>query len=278
VLLSARHEENHIVIEVSDDGKGMDPARIKAAAVKKGVVTQAAADALNDRDALNLIFASGFSTASMVSDISGRGVGMDIVRSNIERLGGRILVNSTFGAGSRFTIHLPLTLAIVRALLVGVDGGTYVLPLSSVVEMIRLDDSDELTLRKVHGVAVVVLRGQTVPLAHLGDVLRGDGRATHADRIKPDAYVVVVGWGEKLIGLCVDALVGEQDVVIKSLGKLLGDTAGLSGATILGDGRVALIVDIAKAVETIGRYAAPPQAGAAAALTAGAAPAAGRDR
>jgi two-component system chemotaxis sensor kinase CheA len=209
------------------------------------------------RDAMNLIFASGFSTAAVVSDISGRGVGMDIVKSNLEKIGGRVLVDSQVGAGSRFTIHLPLTLAIVRALLVSVAGGTYVLPLGSVVEMLRLGSESELTRTTVGGQAVMVLRGRTVPLASLADVLGGDSRATDPSRIAPDAYVVVVGLGDKQVGLCVDALVGEQEVVIKSLGALLGDIPGISGATILGDGHVALIVDAAKAVESITEARAP---------------------
>ena len=252
VTLGARHEENQIVIEITDDGGGIDPVKIKAAGVKKGVITQAAADLMTDRDALSLIFASGFSTAQTISDISGRGVGMDIVRSNLEKLGGRILLDSKVGKGSRFTIHLPLTLAIVRALLVQAGGGTYVIPLSSVVEMLRLGESNGgIVRRTVGGQAVIVLRGKTVPLANVADVLCGDPRATSAERIPDDAYVVIVGFGEKQIGLCVDALAGEQEVVIKSLGMLLGDITGLSGATILGDGRVALIMDVAKAVESI---------------------------
>jgi two-component system chemotaxis sensor kinase CheA len=252
VTMAARHEENHIVIEITDDGRGIDPVKIKAAGIKKGIITQAGADLMTDRDALSLIFASGFSTAQTISDISGRGVGMDIVRSNLEKLGGRILLDSKVGKGSKFTIHLPLTLAIVRALLVSAGGGTYVIPLSSVVEMLRLgEDNGGITRRTVGGQAVIVLRGKTVPLASVADVLCGNPRATSADRIAEDAYVVIVGFGEKQVGLCVDALAGEQEVVIKSLGMLLGDITGLSGATILGDGRVALIMDVAKAVESI---------------------------
>jgi two-component system chemotaxis sensor kinase CheA len=252
VRMAARHEENHIVIEITDDGRGMDPNKIKTAAIAKGMISQAQADAMTDRDAIMLIFASGFSTAATLSDISGRGVGMDIVKSNIEKLGGRILVDSKIGEGTRFTIHLPLTLAIVRALLVSAGGGTYVLPLSSVEEMLKLGtDSGELKRHTVGGQATIVLRGQTVPLANLADVLCGDPNATSIHRIPENAYVVVIGYGEKRVGLCVDSLAGEQEVVIKSLGTLLGDISGLAGATILGDGRVALIIDIARAVESI---------------------------
>ncbi len=253
VTLAARHEENHIVIEITDDGGGIDPAKIKAAAVQKGLLTPAGAEAMTDRDAQLLIFAAGFSTAKALSDISGRGVGMDIVKSNLEKLGGRVLVDSQTGKGSRFTIHLPLTLAIVRALLVSAGGGTYVLPLGNVVEMLRLGtDEGETVRRTVGGQTAIVLRGRTIPLASLAHVLCGDPEATRPENVPEDAYVVVVGWAEKQVGLCVDGLIGEQEVVIKSLGTLLGDIRGLSGATILGDGRVGLIVDSARAIESIG--------------------------
>ncbi len=253
VTLSARHEENHIVIAIGDDGRGMDPAKLKASAVRKGLLTDAAAAAMTDRDALGLIFASGFSTAAVLSDISGRGVGMDIVKSNLERVGGRVLVDSVVGQGSRFTIHLPLTLAIVRAVLVEAGGGTYVLPLGNVIEMLRLGTGDgETARRSLGGQAVINLRGRTIPLANLADLLCGSSSATRPECIADDSYVVVTGTGDRQVGLCVDTLVGEQEVVIKSVGALLGDIPGLSGATILGDGRVALIVDIAKAVSRVG--------------------------
>ena len=252
VTLSARHEQNHIVIEITDDGAGIDPSRLKESAIRKGLVTPAAAGAMSDRDAINLIFASGFSTAATLSDISGRGVGMDIVKSNLEKIGGRVVVESIVGKGSQFTITLPLTLAIVRAVLVESGGGTYVLPLGNVVEMLRLGTSEGDThQRTLGGQAVISLRGRTIPLAYLSDLLAGNPGATQAAQIPKQAFVVVVGIGDRQIGLCVDALVGEQEVVIKSMGTLLGDIPGLSGATILGDGEVALIVDVTKASERI---------------------------
>ena len=261
VTLAARHQENQIVIELTDDGAGISPSKIKAVAVKKGIINQAVADAMTENDALSLIFASGFSTASVVSDISGRGVGMDIVKSNLEKLGGRLLVDSQPSQGSRFTIHLPLTLAIVRALLVSAGGGTYVLPLASVVEMLRLGTAEgETPRRRVSGQAAMILRGRTIPLASLSGVLCGDADATRIENVPDNAYVVVIGYGEMQVGLCVDALVGEQEVVIKSLGTLLGDIGGLAGATILGDGRVALIVDVARAIESL-RAASPSPTG-----------------
>ena len=252
VTLSARHEENRIVLEITDDGKGMDPAILKDVAVRKGLISPAAASTMGDKDALGLIFASGFSTAAALSDISGRGVGMDIVKSNLEKIGGRVVVESTLGMGSKFTIHLPMTLAIVRAVLVESGGGTYVLPLGNIVEMLRLGTSEEDTeQRTLGGQPVISVRGRTVPLVNLTSLLGGNADAPWTAKIAEDAFVVIVGIGTRQIGLCVDALLGEQEVVIKSMGTLLGDIPGLAGATILGDGEVALIVDVLKATERI---------------------------
>lgn len=252
ISMNARYEESRIVIEVTDDGKGIDPAVLRQVAVKKGMMTEAAANALSDRDAINLIMASGFSTAKEVSDISGRGVGMDIVRSNIEKIGGRITVDSKVGVGTKIAVHLPLTLAIVRALLVKAEGQTYVIPLNSVVEMLRLGQSNaEFTRTTVAKQSVIVLRGETIPLVGLAGMLAGDPKATMAAGIKPDAHVVVVGHENRHVGICVDAVDGEQEVVIKSLGSLLGDIPGVSGGTILGDGKVALIIDTNKAIDDV---------------------------
>lgn len=261
VGLSARYEESHIVIEIVDDGNGIDPARIRKVAVEKGICSEATASSMGDKEAINLIMASGFSTAAVVSDISGRGVGMDIVRSNLEKIGGRVFIESKVGVGSKFAIHLPLTLAIVRALLVIARGQTYIIPLSSVIEMLNLGDDEEFTRSTVAGQAVVIARGRTIPLLSLGDLLEGNHGAGDPGRIGNDALVVVVGHGENRVGICVDAVAGEQEVVIKSMGSLLGEISGLSGASILGDGRVALIVDVTKAIEDaryINRAAAEP--------------------
>jgi len=250
VTLAARHEENRIVIQITDDGKGMSPSSLKESAIKKGLITEATASGLSDRDALNLIFASGFSTAAVLSDISGRGVGMDIVKSNLEKIGGRIVVESTPGKGSVFTIYLPMTLAIVRAVLVKSNTATYALPLGNVVEMLRLGSSEgEIEQKTLGGRPVINLRGSTIPLANLNDILAGTPAMTMPEDIEEEACVIVIGIGERQIGICVEALVGEQEVVIKSMGTLLGDIPGISGATILGDGQVALIVDVTKATE-----------------------------
>jgi len=245
IRLSARHEENYIVIEVEDDGKGIDPAYIRASAVRKGMISSESAARLTDREAINLIFASGFSTARQVSDVSGRGVGMDIVKSNLQKLNGLIDIQSTAGVGTRFTVKLPLTLAIIRGLLVTVGEGVYAIPLTSVLEAIVVK-YDQVHL--INGCEVVLHREQSLPLLRLGKVFGSADARRHAKERsstqKQELYVVVVGLAEKQIGLVVDSLLGEQEVVIKSLGRYLGEIRGISGATILGDGRVALIVDV----------------------------------
>ncbi len=240
VTLSARHQDNHIVIEIIDDGRGIDVERVKKKAIDAGLVSKEAAEKLSTRDAINFIFESGLSTAAQVSEVSGRGVGMDIVRSNILKLGGLIDVETNPGQGSKFTLKLPLTLAIIRGLLVRVSEVVYVLPLGSVVETLRIDPSEVQTVQRRQ---VVVIRGTTTPLVYLRDVFR---TATTKDSAHAgDAlYVVVVGLAEQRIGLVVDSLVGEHEVVIKSLSRHCGEVSGISGATILGNGRVALIADV----------------------------------
>ena len=270
VWLRARHEENHIVIEIEDDGGGIDPEKLRANAVKKGVLTPEAASRMTDLEAINLIFDSGFSTAKIVSDVSGRGVGMDIVKSNLEKLGAKIDIESKVGKGSRFTVKLPLTLAIIRGLLVNVRNGVYALPLSSVVETLKIN-RDEIHV--INHREVVLQRGRALPIARLRDIFPvnlpaaplnlpaasttapSEGGAeksasfaslaeARARKKSESLYLVIVGAAEKQIGLVVDSLIGEQEVVIKTLGKFIGEIKGISGATILGDGRVALIADI----------------------------------
>ena len=238
VVLSARHQENHIVIEIQDDGRGIDAERLKAKAVANGTLTPEAAERMSERDALNLIFSSGFSTAAAISEVSGRGVGMDIVRSNLQKLGGLIDLETVVEKGTRFTLRLPLTLAIIRGLLVRVAGVVYVLPLGSVVETLRVDRDQ---IQSVRGHEVVVIRGETVPLVRLR---RTFGRDVAEDSSADAAYVVIVGLADRRLGLVVDRLIGEQEVVIKSLNRFCGEVRGISGATILGDGNVALIVDV----------------------------------
>ena len=238
VLLTARHEEGRIIVTVEDDGKGIDVEAVKASAVRKGRMTEAEAAALSTDEAINLIFESGLSTARNVSNISGRGVGMDIVRSNIERLNGSIAIDTKPGQGTVFSVSLPLTLAIVPALLVRVADNTMAVPLPSVVEALRVPKEQ---IKKVNGRPVMRLRERILPIVYLGEVL-----ALNGGHRKPRAqeYVVAVRWGKLEMGLAVDRLIGEQELVIKTISSLIGDTPGTAGAAILGDGRVALIADV----------------------------------
>ncbi|MDW8321651.1 MAG: chemotaxis protein CheA [Armatimonadota bacterium] len=242
IRLSARHEENYILIEIEDDGKGMDPAHLREVAIRKGVLTREAAERLSDKEALSLIFAPGFSTAKEVTEVSGRGVGMDIVRSNIQRVGGLVDLESVPGKGTRFSIRLPLTLAIIRALLVRVAGQVYAIPLSSVLETLKIQPE---MVQFVGRRPAIVLRGRTLPLVSLQAHFYGKDSASSFCRGREPMFVVVVGLGERQLGLVVNHLIGEQEIVIKSLSRYLGEISGVSGATILGDGRVALILEVA---------------------------------
>ncbi len=248
IRLAAEHQESHIIIVVQDDGCGLDPARLRDAAVRKGLVAAEAAPRISDGEARDLIFLPGFSTAERVTDVSGRGVGLDIVRTNIQRLSGTVEVASEVGGGTSFRIKLPLTLAIISGLLVRVGDSTLAVPLNVVVETLRLRREDVRTVTRHE---MVVARGRTLPLVRLGEHL-GLESATRAG----DGYVVVVRAGAREAGLVVDDLVGEQDVVIKTLGEYLGELPGIAGATILGDGRVSIILDVARILEGLERRGA----------------------
>ncbi len=239
VVVSARHQENHIVIDIEDDGGGIDHGRVREKAVQSGLVSKEAAERLTEKECLQFIFASGLSTAAEVSEVSGRGVGMDIVRSNIQRLGGIIDVDTAIGEGTKFSLRLPLTLAIIRGLLVKVSGVVYVIPLGSVIETLNVENRQ---IQTVHKQEVIVIRGMTTPLVRLRNIFTT--RNFIAETPKESHYVVIVGLAELRIGLVVDSLIGEQEVVIKSLSRFCGDVAGVSGATILGNGNVALIADV----------------------------------
>lgn len=238
VGLIARHEGNNVVIMVTDDGNGIDAEVIRRKAVEKGVISQDEADNLSDADAVRLIFLPGFSTAEQITDVSGRGVGMDVVRSKIESLGGHVDVETKIDEGSVFKIKLPLTLAIIQALLVKVEKEMYAIPLGSIDRTINITQED---IKTVQNKEVIVLRGQIIPIIRLGDVLnvpRDEGEENN------DIFVVVVHIGERKAGIVVDTLIGQQEIVIKTLGKLLAGLKVISGATVLGDGRVALILDV----------------------------------
>lgn len=239
VRLSARHSENHIVIEIADDGRGIDTEKIREKAVRHGLVTPEASERLSEKEVLQFIFASGFSTAAEVSEVSGRGVGMDIVRSNLQKLGGLVDLETKLGEGTRFQLRLPLTLAIIRGLLVSVDRNVYVLPLTSVIETLWVPRKD---IQRVNHREVIVIRGLTTPLVRMGTVFPLSRQSD--EKVPDEVYIVVVGVAEKRVGLIVDRLIGEQEVVIKSLSRFCGEVSGVSGATILGDGNVALIVDV----------------------------------
>ncbi len=254
VWIRAYHAENHVVIEIEDDGRGIDPQRLRDKAVQMGMLSVEGANRLSDSEAINLIFASGLSTAKELSDVSGRGVGMDIVRTNLEKLGGTVSIDSRLGRGSRFKVKLPLTLAIIRALLVKVGEGVFALPLTAVIETLKIESSE---IHEVQHHEVILQRGKTLPLIRMAKVFPHEGAMTPAEKTLAQRdtvaatqaetsshFLVVVGYGEKQVGLLVDRLIGEQEIVIKALGSFIGDIPGISGATILGDGRVGLIVDI----------------------------------
>ncbi|MBP1168901.1 two-component system chemotaxis sensor kinase CheA [Paenibacillus sp. PvR052] len=244
--ITAAHEENQVVITVEDDGPGIDPGRIRESAVRKGVVTEDEAQKLSDREAVYLIFRPGFSTAAAVSDISGRGVGMDIVRNHIEKLNGLIDIESKPGEGTRFKIKLPLTLAIITGLLIKLSGRTFILPMSCVIEIVRMPIEAFQTIKKD---PVVVIREEVLPVVWLHDHFR----IPRTQDERKQMPVVVVGTADKRIALVVDELNGNQEIVVKSLGAYVGKTGGVSGATILGDGRVALILEVSGICQFIGK-------------------------
>lgn len=238
IRLIARHEGNNVIIVVEDDGKGINPDIIKAKAVQKGVITQAEADKMDAAEAVRLVFAAGFSTAETVTDVSGRGVGMDAVKTKIESLGGMVDVETKVNEGSKFKIRLPLTLAIIQALLVKVCEEIYAIPLGSIDSTINIKPAD---IKTIQSQEVILLRGQIIPIVRLANVLGVPG---NSDEIQDDLFVVIVHLGEHRAGIIVDTLIGQQEIVIKSLGKLLAGIKVIAGATILGNGQVALILDV----------------------------------
>jgi two-component system chemotaxis sensor kinase CheA len=237
IHLAARQEANHIVISVRDDGAGMDIGRILAKARDRGLI--GADQALSEEEITALIFQPGFSTAETVTETSGRGVGLDVVRKVIADFNGLIEARTAAGEGSEFILKMPLTLAIIPALLVEVAGVIYAIPRSAVLESVKCEPGD---VHAVDGSEVTSLRGSILTVKHLSRLLG------MPDRDEQDGYLVIVGYAEKRVALKVDRLKGQQDVVIKSLGSYVGDTLGIAGATVLGDGRVVLIIDAARLV------------------------------
>ena len=246
VILSAEQEGDHILLSISDDGKGMDADVLRGIAVKKGLMDKDAADRLSESDCFNLIFAPGFSTKTEISDVSGRGVGMDVVKTKIAQLNGTINIYSTKGKGSKIVIKVPLTLAIMPTLMVMLGNQAFAFPLVNVNEIFHLDLS---RTNVVDGQEVVIVRDKALPLFYLKRWLVSS--AAHEEQ--REGHVVILSVGTQRIGFVVDQLVGQEEVVIKPLGKMLQGTPGMSGATITGDGRIALILDVPSMLK---RYAA----------------------
>ncbi|PFP30807.1 chemotaxis protein CheA [Bacillus sp. AFS073361] len=238
ILLKAFHGGNHVFIEVTDDGKGINREKVLNKAIERSVVTEEEAKSLTDQQVYALIFSSGFSTADKISDISGRGVGLDVVKTKIESLGGVISIDSTLGQGSIFRIQLPLTLSIINSMLVKVEEETYAIPFSSIVEITTVSQEHVSTL---HGQKVIQFRGQVVPLVYLNEVYHVPPVETKSN--KEQLFIVIVRNGDQTVGLVVDSVLGQQEVVLKSLGGFLNNLFAISGATILGNGEVALIID-----------------------------------
>ncbi|NWA44426.1 chemotaxis protein CheA [Pseudomonas reactans] len=246
VILAAEQEGDHILLSITDDGKGMDPTILRNIAVKRGVMDKDAADRLTDTECYNLIFAPGFSTKTEISDVSGRGVGMDVVKTKISQLNGSINIYSTKGQGSKIVIKVPLTLAIMPTLMVMLGNQAFAFPLVNVNEIFHLDLS---RTNVVDGQEVVIVRDKALPLFYLKRWLVAS--AKHEEQ--REGHVVILSVGTQRIGFVVDQLVGQEEVVIKPLGKMLQGTPGMSGATITGDGRIALILDVPSMLK---RYAA----------------------
>jgi two-component system chemotaxis sensor kinase CheA len=248
ITIKASHQENAIAITIADDGRGIDPVRIMQKALDKGFISSDEASQMSDKQIISLIFHSGMSTAEQVTELSGRGVGMDIVRSHIEKLNGLVEIDTRKGEGTVFTLKLPLTLAIIRSLLIQLEHRTIAIPLVNVIEIFRLQEQEIQTL---HGQEVCAIRGEILPLIRL-DRLLGTEKATDGKTNPNKMFVVMVGMAEKRVCLLVDRLIGNQEIVIKSLDDFIGHVPFIVGTTILGDGLVALILDVNAVIHKAG--------------------------
>jgi two-component system chemotaxis sensor kinase CheA len=237
ITLTARHEQGRIILTVADDGRGIDGPKLRRKALEKGLILAEEAAALTEQQSVDLMFMAGLSTSEKVTEISGRGVGLDIVKTNIQRINGSIQVETRPGLGTQFQIVLPLTLAIVPSLLVKVQRATFAIPMVMISETVRLVDSD---LKYIWQKPVILLRGSVLTLIRLSDIFNLPQR----DEASQHLYAVVIQSGKDRVGLIVDSLIGEEEVVVKPLGSFVGDIPGISSATILGNGQVALIVDV----------------------------------
>lgn len=248
VILAAEQEGDHILLSIEDDGRGMDPATLRQKAVEKGLMDAEAAARLDDREAYNLIFAAGFSTKEEISDVSGRGVGMDVVKTRIGQLNGTIEIGSELGKGTRLMIRVPLTLAIMPTLMVKLGSQPFALPLGSVSEIFDMDQTRTST---VDGQLVIMVRNKAMPLFFLREWLAPEGPHTQPESA---SHVVVVHVGNQKVGFVVEQLIGQEEVVIKPLGAFLQGLAGFAGATITGDGRIALILDVPSLMKAYVRH------------------------
>ncbi len=237
IYLNAFQEGNNVIIEVSDDGNGIDTEKVKEKAIQRGVITPEQAEIMDQKEIVNLLFMPSFSMAKKITDISGRGVGLDVVRSNIEALGGDVEVVSKLGEGSKFTVRLPLTLAIIQVLMVELRDEKYAVALGSIQ---NIEDIPVKDIRYVEAKEVIHLRGLVIPLIRMDKILDIEPLEEEPENLT----VVIVKKGDKYAGLVVDRLIGQQEIVIKSLGKFIRNNKVISGATILGDGEVALILDV----------------------------------
>ncbi|MCR5154985.1 MAG: chemotaxis protein CheW, partial [Lachnospiraceae bacterium] len=235
--LNSFQEGNNVVIEVRDVGRGIDIEKVRNKAIQKGTVTPEQAETMTDEEVIDLLFRPSFSTAEKISDVSGRGVGLDVVKTKIESLGGDVEVISKFGEGSSWIVRLPLTLAIIQSLMVELGDEKYAIPLGSIQTIEDIPVSD---VKYVQTKEVIHLRGNVIPLIRLCDVLDVESKKGPEDNLT----VVIVSKGDKLAGFVVDNLIGQQEIVIKSIGKYINNIKMISGATILGDGEVALILDV----------------------------------
>jgi len=245
IIINAEREGNYILITMEDDGRGMDANEIKKKALENGLITEEEAREMSTNDALNLIFLPGFSTKKEVSNVSGRGVGMDVVKTKIAKLKGIIDIHSEIDKGTIITLKLPLTLAIIQGLLFKVCDEIFAIPLNTVLEIVKPNQNDIYTIQ---GREVIRVRDSILPLARMENII---GKTKHEKSTKGQ-YVIIVGWAEKRVGIVVDSLLGQKEIVIKSLGKYLGDVPGIAGSTILGDGRVILIIDVGQFIEIFG--------------------------
>ncbi len=247
IVVNAERDGNYILITMEDDGRGIDIDITKRKAIEKGLISEVEAIEMSKSDVLNLLFIPGFSTKKEITNVSGRGVGMDVVKTNIAKLKGIVEIDSNVGTGTIITLKVPLTLAIIQGLLLKVVDEIFAVPLSAVLEIVRITPEE---IYSIQGREVIRVRDTILPLARMSDII-GKNRTIHQSAV---SYVVIVGWAEKRIGLLVDSLQGQKEVVIKALGNYLGDVPGIAGSTILGDGSVILVIDVGQFIELFARH------------------------